>query len=319
MFEFANIYFLLLIPIALFIFLRKRKTNNIKFSRISLFKDQNIKKTIKHKIGPYIILLAVILFIIALARPRISTKNQIIERDGLDIIISMDISRSMEAQDFKPNRLEAAKKVGIDFVEKRESDRIGFVVFSGTAYTKIPLTLDHLVLKETISRVNFNDVSKRGTAIGMGISVALNRLKDSKSKSKVIILLTDGENNTGEINPITAMNLAKELDVKIYTIGVGAETITQNTFFGKREVKNTALDEELLEKISRETKGKYFRAKDLKSLEEIFNNIDKLEKTKIEDKSFYNYNELYYVLVKIGLLLLIIGLFFEKILFLKIP
>ncbi|MDY2800642.1 MAG: VWA domain-containing protein, partial [Fusobacterium mortiferum] len=228
--------------------------------------------------------------------------------------------QSMLQRDFKPNRLETAKKLLEEFIDKRINDRISLVVFGGDAYTKVPLTFDHNVVKDITSKLTTDDItSNNRTAIGMGLGVSLNRLKDSEAKSKVIILMTDGENNSGEMSPIGASEIAKELGIKIYTIGIGAREIQIRVPFGHTTVKNTELDENLLKNIASTTGGEYFRAGSEKEFQEIFNRIDSLEKTKIDGRSYYEKDELYENILKIALLLLVIGAFFEYKKYIKIP
>ena len=229
-------------------------------------------------------MISCILMVIGLARPqRISDKK--IKKDGIDIVVALDLSKSMLQEDFNPNRLEKSKELLSKFISQRVNDRIGLVIFGGDAYTKIPLTFDNSMLREVVEKIKVDDItSNNRTAIGMGVGVAINRLKESESKSKVIILMTDGENNYGELSPIDATKLAKELGIKIYTIGIGSYERNVPSFFGvMRKVKNIELDENLLTKMAEETNGKYFRASDEKSFEEIFFEINKLEKTEIKN------------------------------------
>ena len=324
MIEFGSWYFLLLIPFVFFMFFFLEKNGGgIKYSSLELVKSSGKKAGIKVYIGKYFIAIAIILLIIAMARPRVLKEPEKTKEKGIDIIISLDVSGSMKSIDFKPNRLEASKKVIADFIDNRKNDRIGLVIFSNDAYTKIPLTLDYQVLKETVFNVSDRDMRKDGTAIGMGISVGLNRIKKSEAKSKVIILVTDGDNNSGTIEPEVAAELAKNLGVKVYTIGVGSDQniMEQDSFFGgKRKVASpSTLNEPLLKSIASKSGGKYFRAKENKSLEKIFENINTLEKSKIEKKTFKNYRELFTIFIKIALILLLIGIALEEFFFIKIP
>lgn len=319
MFKFENPYFLLLILVLLYIFFRKKNRGSIKVPSIEAVKKYN-KKSYKHLFGKFFILSSLILMIIALSRPIYQTKDNRIKKDGIDIVISLDLSQSMLQQDFKPNRLEKAKSLLNDFINKRNNDRISLVVFGGDAYTKVPLTFDHSVVKNIVSKLTVNDItSNNRTAIGMGLGVALNRLKTSKAKSKVIILMTDGENNSGEMNPIEASKLAKELGIKVYTIGIGAREIEVPGFFGAEKIKNTELDENLLKEISQISNGNYFRAGDSKEFSNIFNQINQLEKTQIDGRDFYNSQDYFQILIKVSLLLLVIGILFEFLLFIRIP
>ncbi|MEE1475650.1 vWA domain-containing protein [Fusobacterium sp.] len=319
MFKFASPYFLLLIPIIIYLFLRKRSNLGITVPGIEPLRAYKIKSK-KYLLGKYLILLSLILMSVALARPQMIYENRVVKKNGIDIAISLDLSQSMLQDDFSPNRLEKAKEVLGEFIDKRGNDRLSLIVFGGDAYTKVPLTFDHNVVKEMVSKLTVDDItSNNRTAIGMGIGVALNRLKNSEAKSKVIILLTDGENNSGEMSPSAAADIAKELGIKIYTIGIGAREIQIPTLFGYRTVKNNELDENLLQNIAKTTGGEYFRAGDSKEFKEIFNKIDELEKTKIDGRSFYDKQEMFEGILKISLILLLIGVFFQYLIYIIIP
>ena len=319
MFKFNDPYFFILIPFIIYLFFRKKKSKGIKVPSIQGIKKYSLNSK-KYLIGKYFILISCILMVIGLARPqRISDKK--IKKDGIDIVVALDLSKSMLQEDFNPNRLKKSKELLSKFISQRINDRMGLVIFGGDAYTKIPLTFDNSMLREVVEKIKVDDItSNNRTAIGMGVGVAINRLKESESKSKVIILMTDGENNYGELSPIDATKLAKELGIKIYTIGIGAYERNVPSFFGvMRKVKNTELDENLLTKMAEETNGKYFRASDEKSFEEIFSEINKLEKTEIEKQDFVQKEELYISFVKASLIFLLIGLFFEFLLFIRLP
>lgn len=319
MFKFASPYFLLLIPIIIYLFLRKRSNLGITVPGIEPLKAYKIKSK-KYLLGKYLILLSLILMCVALARPQMIYENKVVKKNGIDIAISLDLSQSMLQDDFSPNRLEKAKEVLGEFIDKRGNDRLSLIVFGGDAYTKVPLTFDHNVVKEMVSKLTVDDItSNNRTAIGMGIGVALNRLKNSEAKSEVIILLTDGENNSGEMSPSAAADIAKELGIKIYTIGIGAREIQIPTLFGYQTVKNNELDENLLQNIAKTTGGEYFRAGDSKEFKEIFNKIDELEKTKIDGRSFYDKQEMFEEILKISLILLLIGVFFQYLIYIIIP
>lgn len=319
MFKFASPYFLLLIPIIIYLFLRKRRNLGITVPGIEPLRAYKIKSK-KYLLGKYLILLSLILMCVALARPQMIYENRVVKKNGIDIAISLDLSQSMLQEDFSPNRLEKAKEVLEEFIDKRGDDRLSLIVFGGDAYTKVPLTFDHNVVKEMISKLTIDDItSNNRTAIGMGIGVALNRLKNSEAKSKVIILLTDGENNSGEMSPSAAADIAKELGIKIYTIGIGAREMQIPTLFGYRTVENNELDENLLQNIAKTTGGEYFRAGDSKEFKEIFNKIDELEKTKIDGRSFYDKQEMFEGILKISLILLLIGVFFQYLIYILIP
>lgn len=319
MFKFASPYFLLLIPIIIYLFLRKRSNLGITVPGIEPLRAYKIKSK-KYLLGKYLILLSLILMCVALARPQMIYENRVVKKNGIDIAISLDLSQSMLQDDFSPNRLEKAKEVLGEFIDKRGNDRLSLIVFGGDAYTKVPLTFDHNVVKEMVSKLTVDDItSNNRTAIGMGIGVALNRLKNSEAKSKVIILLTDGENNSGEMSPSAAADIAKELGIKIYTIGIGAREMQVPTLFGYRTVKNNELDENLLQNIAKITGGEYFRAGDSKEFKEIFNKIDELEKTKIDGRSFYDKQEMFEGILKIALIFLLLGVFFQYLIYIIIP
>jgi len=256
-------------------------------------------------------------FVIALARPQEILKKEDIKAEGIDIFLVMDLSNSMLAKDFNPNRLEVSKQVALDFVEKREFDRLGLAAFSGEAFTQCPLTTDHRVVKEFLQALDVNLFDVQGTAIGMGLATAVNRLKESEAKSKVAILLTDGVNNQGYISPLTAAEIAKEFGIKVYTIGVGTNGLTQvpTSQIGtkdKREYIYTyarvEIDEELLQEIAEMTGGRYFRATTKQALEQIYAEIDRLEKTEMEVSTLRRKTEEFHQFAFLGLFLLLLEL-----------
>ncbi len=254
-------------------------------------------------------LLAVALLFIVMARPQSVNRWQKVSTEGIDIIIDLDISSSMLAQDFKPNRLEAAKDVAIRFISGRPNDRIGLVVFSGESFTQCPLTTDHAVLINLFKEVK-SGMIEDGTAIGDGLATAVNRLKDSKAKSKVVILLTDGMNNAGEIAPLTAAEIAKTFGIRVYTIGVGtrgtAPYPVQTPYGIRYQQMRVQIDEEVLRKIAEMTGGRYFRATNNRKLEEIYREIDKLEKSKIDVKQYSKREEEYLKFALAAALLLLL-------------
>lgn len=246
---------------------------------------------------PLLRILALSAFIIALARPRLDLSEESVKAEGIDIVLAMDLSTSMGATDFPPNRLQVAKQVAIDFVRQRDYDRIGLVVYAGEAYTKAPLTVDHDIIERFLSDLELGEIVD-GTAIGTGLATAVNRLKESKAKSRIIILLTDGENNAAyHHSPELAAELAKEFDIRVYTIGVGSgeQTLMPSAPIGQGRYRykptRGSVDEELLEYIAEVTNGRYFRAKDTKQLQSIYEYIDELEKTEIETTVFRRYQE----------------------------
>jgi len=254
-------------------------------------------------------LLAVALLFIVMARPQSVNRWQKVSTEGIDIIIDLDISSSMLAQDFNPNRLEAAKDVAIRFISGRPDDRIGLVVFSGESFTQCPLTTDHAVLINLFREVK-SGMIEDGTAIGDGLATAVNRLKDSKAKSKVVILLTDGMNNAGEIAPLTAAEIAKTFGIRVYTIGVGtrgtAPYPVQTPYGIRYQQMRVQIDEEVLQKIAAMTGGKYFRATNNRKLEEIYKEIDRMEKSKIDVKQFSKRQEEYMRFALLAALLLLL-------------
>lgn len=322
MMHFNNWYFLLLMPLALYLIFRKKQQETLKYSNINILKKAGMVKTIKHRLGDIFIAMAICAFIVALARPQIPTSMLPVQGKGIDIVMVLDVSGSMESVDFEPNRLEVARATIKDFVSERFEDRIGLVVFAGTAYTRIPLTLDHEVVQESLSEISTSSVSEEGTAIGMAISVGVNRLKKSEAQSKIMILVTDGDNNAGAINPETASQLANELGIKVYAIGVGTdETIYPVTYFGQTKYQRVAsgLNEPLLQSIADTTGGQYYRALDEKALEGIFEEIDDLERTEFDRDRFQLYDEWAFGFIKAGLLFLLVGMILKRYVYIQIP
>ena len=324
---FAHPYLLLLlIAIPLLIvwyILRYRKQKPaLQFSNISLFKG--LHKTFRQRAYPLLFALrmvAVGAVIIALARPQSKLSRQEMKVEGIDIVLAMDVSGSMLAEDFKPNRLEAAKKVASDFIDGRKNDRMGLVVFSGEAFTQVPLTIDHGVLLKQLHAVKSGMV-KDGTALGDGLATAINRIKDSEAKSKVIILLTDGINNMGAVDPQSAAEIAALYNIRLYTIGVGTKGLAPYPFrdqFGRTHYQNipVELDEGLLTQMAQSTNdGQYFRATNKKSLEKIFKQIDEMEKSKIDVTQYAQTKDEYQgwlILAALALLLeILLGLFYFR-------
>ena len=267
-------------------------------------------------------LLAIIFIIAAIARPQTMYEEQNAEGEGVDIVLCIDVSGSMTAQDLTPNRLEAAKNVAIDFVNKRLTDRIAIVIFSGESFTQCPLTTDHAVLISAIENIR-NGLLEDGTAIGSGLGTSVDRLRTSKSKSKVVILLTDGENNGGLIDPQTAKEIAKAFQVKVYTIGVGTDGYAPqpvNTPMGVvMQQGKVSIDEKLLKQIAGETGGKYFRAKDNAGLTGIYDEINSLEKSKVEISTRTRYTEKFFPFVVAALALLFLEMLLKFTVFRKFP
>ncbi len=313
-FEFANPkYFLLLIllvPIIVWYVLKEKRIHaDLHFSSLRAFKEiKHAGRSWLRHILFLLKLLAIVFLITALARPQSSNSWQTYSSEGIDIILALDISSSMLARDFTPDRLEAAKKVAVKFILERPQDKIGLVVFSGESFTQCPLTTDQSVLVNLIHDLK-SGMIEDGTAIGLGLANAVNRLKDSPGKSKVVILLTDGVNNRGAVAPMTAAELAKAFNIRVYTIGVGtygeAPYPVQTPFGVQMRNMSVEIDEGILQQIATLTGGKYFRATDNDKLKQIYSEIDQLEKSKIEVKHFSKKNEQYFLFALIGLCLLI--------------
>lgn len=302
---------LLLLPIIALWYYRnyRQRYAPIQMSTLAGLENKQSTRGSLRSLLPFLRVLSLIALIVALARPQRLLKEEKVVAEGVDISLALDLSSSMLAQDFSPNRLEVIKEVAADFVNQRQYDRISLVVFAGEAFTQCPLTTDYVVLKEFLSKLQCG-ILEEGTAIGMGLATAVNRLKDSDSKSKVIILLTDGVNNSGYQSPMLAAKIAKEYNIKVYTIGVGSVGETRapvsirsdgEYIFGTVSVE---IDEELLRQIAELTGGKYYRAVDEQSLEQIYASIDQLEKTKIEVTSFKRYSEEYHHFAFLGILFL---------------
>lgn len=312
------LYFLLAIPLLVFWYIRKYKKNtpDITFSSLSVFKGMkpSLKERLKHL--PFILrMIALTLLLIALSRPQTYSTGEDIYTEGIDIAMLLDISGSMLAEDFKPNRLDAAKNVIDEFVAGRTTDKIGLVIFASQSFTQCPLTIDYSVLRNLLGEIK-SGMIEDGTAIGTAIANGVNRLKDSDAKSKVIILLTDGVNNSGEIDPVTAAQIAEKFDIRIYTVGVGtkgeAPYPVQTPWGIRYQNVPVEIDEETLNQVAEITGGKYFRATNNKKLKEIYQEIDNLEKTRVEITSYRNTKELFYGWVGGGLLLLLLEFGFVR-------
>jgi len=284
--------------------------------KISSIKGFQQKSSFLAKLKPLLFvlkLLSLSLIILALSRPQtidVSTRTK--TNKGIDIVMAIDISSSMLAQDLKPNRLSSLKRVASSFIDDRISDRIGLVIYAGESYTKTPITSDRAIVKNALNEIRYEGIIEDGTAIGMGLATAVNRLKDSRAKSKVIILLTDGVNNSGFIDPKIATELAVEYQIKTYTIGLGSNGtarapvgILPNGKF-QYGLTKVEIDEALLKNIAKNTGGLYFRATDNKKLEEIYDEINKLEKTEVEEFRYYNYDEKFRPFILLALALILI-------------
>lgn len=305
---------------------RKRfRSATIKFSDIRIVKRAARSRRQRYRFMiTFLRLAALAFFLVAFARPRSGTEYREVTSEGIDIMLCLDVSSSMQAEDFKPlNRLNVAKGEIKEFIGKRINDRIGLVVFARHSFTQCPLTTDYGVLLNFVDQVDFGMVED-GTAIGMALANAVNRLRDSESKSKIIVLLTDGDNNAGEIDPITAANLAQAFDMKVYTIGVGkpgnAMFPYNDPIFGKRYVyQPVRIDEESLKEIASRTGGQYFRARSGKELEKIYAIIDELEKTEVKTATHVQYRELFQYFTYAGLILLFLEVLLANTYFRKLP
>jgi Ca-activated chloride channel family protein len=315
--EFFWLFLVIPFAVAWLFWKRNQNATSLKISSLQGFKDST---SILAKLKPVLAVLRLVALsslIIAMARPRtVDVSNQTKTTRGIDIVMAIDVSGSMLAKDLKPNRMEALKKVAANFVDERPNDRIGLVVYASEAYTKTPVTSDKAVIQDAINSIKYDRVLQDGTGIGMGLATAVNRLKDSKAKSKVIILLTDGVNNAGFIEPETASDIAKQYGIKVYTIAIGTNgmaefpyAIAPNGQF-LFQMMQVEIDEQLLRSIAQKTDGNYFRATSNSKLAEIYESINKLETTEIEELKFYDYDEKYrpFVWLALGLVLVELGL-----------
>ncbi|MDO7580854.1 MAG: VWA domain-containing protein [Flavobacteriaceae bacterium] len=314
--ELANpeyLWGLTLLPLVIFWYIYKRKYQQARLTISSVKGFEGVSSNLA-RFQPVLFLFrisALALVVLALARPQtVDISSRTKTNKGIDIVMAIDVSSSMLAQDLKPNRLNALKEVASDFIDDRQNDRIGLVVYAGESYTKTPITSDKRIVKNALRSIRYDGVINDGTAIGMGLATAVNRLKGSRAQSKVIILLTDGVNNSGFIEPKIAAELAVEFKIKTYTIGLGSNgtakapvgVLPNGKFqYGLTKVE---IDEELLQSIADDTGGLYFRATDSKKLKDIYDEINKLEKTEVEEFKYYNYEEKYrsLILIAMGLL-----------------
>ncbi|MDB9787157.1 VWA domain-containing protein [Bacteriovoracaceae bacterium] len=330
MMRLAHPWFLLLIlaiiPIILW---RKKSGGRLRYSNLDLIKNVKIHLPKFHPRSILLLLriLTVIFFIIALCRPQSGKKFSEVSSEGVDILLALDTSGSMKALDFtengqRVNRLHIVRKVVANFIEKRPNDRMGLVVFGQDAFTQCPLTLDHGILLEFLKKAEIG-MAGDGTAIGQALGTAVKRLKDLKSKSKIVILLTDGRNNSGELPPLKASELAKVYGIKVYTIGVGTKgkaPFEMDTLFGRRLVYHKVdIDDKMLTMVANTSGGRYFRATDANELEEIYNEIDKLEKREVKVKEYTEYNELFHWFLLLGIICLLAEIFLSQTKLRKIP
>jgi Ca-activated chloride channel homolog len=328
--RFANpLFFLLLVPVWTLFFLyisgKIGRDAVLRFSSVDLLKKSGgVRLSAGRVLAALMRAAALTLVVAALARPQTGTGETKSTQQVIDIVISLDVSGSMATLDFQPdNRLVAAKLEAKRFIEARGSDRIGLVIFSGQSATQCPLTTDHKAILTLLDQIQLGTMQD-GTAIGLGLASAVNRLKDSEAKSKVVVLLTDGVNNAGEIDPLTASGLAKQFGVRVYTVGVGKEGTSflpvSDPVLGTRLLRvETQIDERLMQTIAKQTGGIYFRAQDSRSLRDIFREIDKLEKTEIEVENFMHYEERFFWFLWPALFVLLAELVWRGLIFVKIP
>ena len=328
---FANKWVLFLIPVVLLFaglwwyFLAKKNFPSLKLSTTNAFTGMGnpFKATLK-KFLPVLRVATLIFLLISLARPQTSYDEEKVTTEGIDIVLAVDVSTSMLAKDFSPNRVEAAKKEDLNFIEGRPHDRIGLVVFAGESFTQCPVTIDHAIVKNQLKQIK-TGLMEDGTAIGMGIATAVQRLKELPSKSKVIILMTDGVNNKGLIDPMTASDIAMQFKTRVYTIGIGtngkAMTPVAMTPGGELifDYADVQIDEALLRDIAKKTGGQYFRATDNKKLHDIYEQIDKLEKTKIEVSAFEHKTEKFFPFALIAGVLVLLEVLFRYLIVKSIP
>lgn len=314
---FANpefFWLLLLLPLMLlwYWFWNKKSQANVTFSSTLAFKKTKSWSDALYHLLFVLRIIAIALIVVALARPQTHSENAKTKiTDGIDIVMAIDVSASMLSQDLKPNRFEALKKVASQFVKDRPNDRIGLVIYAGESYTKTPVTTDKSIILNALSEITYGQIED-GTAIGMGLATAVNRLKESKAKSRVIILLTDGVNNTGFIDPQTAAELAAEYGIKVYTVGIGTNGMALSPYALNADgsiiyrMQQVDIDEPLMKKIAQVTKGRYFRATNNQKLQQIYDEINQMETTKIEEFKYTEVDEKFrwWVLVA-GLLLLL--------------
>jgi len=316
--------FILPVLVVWYIFRGRKSTSSMTLSGFENLDDRVGSSRIWLRHLLFLLRLAVVtLIIVALARPQSSNQWEQVTTEGIDIVMCMDVSGSKRAMDFRPNRLEASKDVGIEFVNARENDRFGLVVFAGESFTQCPMTTDRAVVVNFLKEIDFG-VIEDGTAIGMGLATAVNRIKDSHAKSKVVILLTDGVNNRGDVGPVTAAEIAASFGIRVYTIGVGTHgtaPVPVQDAFGRTLTRSmpVEIDEDVLKKIAETTDGTYFRATDNHKLREIYQQIDQMEKTRLDVKQFSKKKEEYYPFLLAAMLFLLFEILLRYTIFRTIP
>ena len=303
--------FLLAIPVLVYVYVRRRRMRSgaMRYSDVESIKQADVRNTGRARHALFALrVLALGAFVVAFSRPQTGVTSETVNAEGIDIVLAIDVSSSMLAEDLQPNRLEAAKAVAAEFVQGRRNDRIALVVFAGQAFTQVPLTLDYSVVTDLLGQMNVGMIAD-GTAVGMGLATAVKRLQASDAESRVVVLLTDGRNNRGEIGPVTAGQMAQALGVRVYTIGAGGQGLARMPVDSRRgrqyAMVEVDIDEESLQEIAETTGGRYFRATDREGLSQIYEEIDLLETTEIEVLNFTNYGELFHYPLAAGLMLLL--------------
>ena len=329
MYRFEDPQFLILIlaiPALVYVYVRMRRLRSgaIRYSDVASLRESDVRRTGRNRHVLFALrVLALAAFIVAFSRPQTGVTGETVNAEGIDIVLAIDVSSSMLAEDLEPNRLEAAKAVAAEFVEGRSNDRIGLVVFAGEAFTQVPLTLDYSVVTDLLGQMEVGMIED-GTAVGMGLATAVKRLQASDAESQVVVLLTDGRSNTGEIGPVTAGQMAQALGVRVYSIGAGSQGMARmpvdDRLRGRRYVNvEVDIDEASLQEIAETTGGRYFRATDRESLSQIYQEIDALETTEIEVLNFTSYGELFHYPLAAGLLLLLLEVGLGQTVLRKLP
>ena len=327
MYRFEDPQFLALIlaiPALVYVYARRRRSGAIRYSDVESLRESDVWRTGRRRHALFALrVLALAALIVAFSRPQTGVTSETVSAEGIDIVLAIDVSSSMLAEDLEPNRLEAAKAVAAEFVEGRRNDRIGLVVFAGEAFTQVPLTLDYSVVTDLLGQMEVGMIED-GTAVGMGLATAVKRLQASDAESQVVVLLTDGRNNTGEIGPVTAGQMARALGVRVYTIGAGSQGMARvpidDRLRGRRYVTvEVDIDEASLQEVAETTGGRYFRATDREGLGQIYEEIDALETTEIEVQNFTSYGELFHYPLAAGLLLLLLEVGLGQTVLRKLP
>ena len=327
MYRFEDPHFLFLIlaiPALVYVYARRRRSGAIRYSDVESLRQSDVRRTGRRRHALFALrVLALATLIVAFSRPQTGVTSETLSAEGIDIVLAIDVSSSMLAEDLEPNRLEAAKAVAAEFVEGRRNDRIGLVVFAGEAFPQVPLTLDYSVVTDLLGQIEVGMIED-GTAVGMGLATAVKRLQASDAKSQVVVLLTDGRNNTGEIGPVTAGQMAQALGVRVYTIGAGSQGMARvpidDRLRGRRYVTvEVDIDEASLQEVAETTGGRYFRATNREGLGQIYEEIDALETTEIEVQNFTSYGELFHYPLAAGLLLLLLEVGLGQTVLRKLP